>query len=561
MRFYYAILILILSFQLSGQSTFFASSQSSFDSALNSAVAGDTIYWENGEYEDIVMEIEKDGLFIAARELGRTVFSGESYARLNGDDMTFRGFQYVGVDISRTDIVQTRGSNILFEQVNFRANTCYKYLRIREESQFVTVQFCNFERRLNLDDQNILSVLVDENQPGFHKIQWCSFRNIDGRGDDFGIEPIRIGVSTQADFNSRTLVEFCYFTNCDGDGELISSKASQNVYRYNTFEDNPEAELVLRHGSENVVYANFFLDGKGGVRVREGQHHYIYNNYFYQMDDRPLFIQNEDSDPLDDINIAFNVIIDSREVDLGGDGGPNPPTNVTFANNIFSDPQRDLFEEPTGMETWINNISIGRLGMPTVDGITEADPLLVASDAGFFAIAEGSPAIDAAVGGFKPIPQFEGMDPVDSNIDLDLLINERPLAVGEKDLGPNEFPHEMPIQPIANGENTGPQYNTSAVTSTEDQFLTAIEVEVFPNPTSDEISISMIVEESVDLEITLFDIQGRKVQTLYREANFSGDLNISRNISDLANGTYIARVSGSENGVLRMEENIKVAKL
>ena len=561
MRFYYAILILILSFQLSGQSTFFASSQSSFDSALNSAVAGDTIYWENGEYEDIVMEIEKDGLFIAARELGRTVFSGESYARLNGDDMTFRGFQYVGVDISRTDIVQTRGSNILFEQVNFRANTCYKYLRIREESQFVTVQFCNFERRLNLDDQNILSVLVDENQPGFHKIQWCSFRNIDGLGDDFGIEPIRIGVSTQADFNSRTLVEFCYFTNCDGDGELISSKASQNVYRYNTFEDNPEAELVLRHGSENVVYANFFLDGKGGVRVREGQHHYIYNNYFYQMDDRPLFIQNEDSDPLDDINIAFNVIIDSREVDLGGDGGPNPPTNVTFANNIFSDPQRDLFEEPTGMETWINNISIGRLGMPTVDGITEADPLLVANDAGFFAIAEGSPAIDAAVDGFKPIPQFEGMDPVDSNIDLDLLINERPLAVGEKDLGPNEFPHEMPIQPIANGENTGPQYNTSAVTSTEDQFLTAIEVEVFPNPTSDEISISMIVEESVDLEITLFDIQGRKVQTLYREANFSGDLNISRNISDLANGTYIARVSGSENGVLRMEENIKVVKL
>ena len=213
------------------------------------------------------------------------------------------------------------------------------------------------------------------------------------------------------------------------------------------------------------------------------------------------------------------------------------------------------------METWINNISIGRLGMPTVDGITEADPLLVANDAGFFAIAEGSPAIDAAVGGFKPIPQFEGMDPVDSNIDLDLLINERPLAVGEKDLGPNEFPHEMPIQPIANGENTGPQYNTSAVTSTEDQFLTAIEVEVFPNPTSDEISISMIVEESVDLEITLFDIQGRKVQTLYREANFSGDLNISRNISDLANGTYIARVSGSENGVLRMEENIKVVKL
>ena len=142
------------------------------------------------------------------------------------------------------------------------------------------------------------------------------------------------------------------------------------------------------------------------------------------MDDRPIFIQNEESDPLDDINIAFNLIIDSREIDLGGDGGPNPPTNVTFANNIFSDPQRDLFEDPTGMETWINNISTGRLGMSTVDGIVNADPLLVANDAGFFAITEGSPAIDGAVGGFRPIPQFEGMDPVDSDIDLDLLIND-----------------------------------------------------------------------------------------------------------------------------------------
>ena len=193
MRLYYAIFLFILSFQATAQSTFFVNSQGSFNSALNDAIAGDTIYWENGEYDDIVMDVEKDGLYIAARELGRTVFAGESYARLDGDDMTFRGFQYVGVDISRIDIVEIRGSNILFEQVNFRANTSYKYLRIREESQFVTVQFCNFERRLNLDDQNILSVLVDEDQPGFHKIQWCSFKNIDGRGDDFGIEPIRIG--------------------------------------------------------------------------------------------------------------------------------------------------------------------------------------------------------------------------------------------------------------------------------------------------------------------------------------------------------------------------------
>ena len=53
----------------------------------------------------------------------------------------------------------------------------------------------------------------------------------------------------------------------------------------NTFENNTKAELVLRHGSEAVVYGNFFLNGKGGVRVREGQDHYIFNNYFYELKD------------------------------------------------------------------------------------------------------------------------------------------------------------------------------------------------------------------------------------------------------------------------------------
>jgi hypothetical protein len=215
---------------------------------------------------------------------------------------------------------------------------------------------------------------VDANNPGYHKIQYCSFKNFDGTGNDLGIEPIRIGLSTQADRNSRSLVEFCYFTQCNGDGEIISSKASQNVYRFNTFENNPLAELVLRHGSENIVYANFFLNGKGGVRIREGQDQYIYNNYFYDIDDRPLYIQNEASDPLANINIAFNTIVDCKEVDLGGSGS-NPPTNVVFANNIFADPKNRLFEDATNTETWIGNLSDGILGISNPSsGLNSGNP-------------------------------------------------------------------------------------------------------------------------------------------------------------------------------------------
>ena len=354
----------------------YVNSQQAFDNAHDNAGVNDSIVWRSGTYADIFMDIDKDHLFIMAENLGGTIFTGASRVDITGDYITLQGFQFLDGDIGTKDVINTRGSYNIFTQINIRAYTSYKYLRVREESQYAEITYCNFENRLNLDDQNILSILVDDTNPGYHKIQYCSFKNFDGTGNDLGIEPIRIGLSTQADHISRSLVEYCYFTQCNGDGELISSKASENVYRFNTFENNPKAELVLRHGSKAIVYGNFFLNGKGGVRVREGQNHYIYNNYFYELDDRAIYLQNNASDPLDNINIAFNTIFDCSEVILGGAGG-NRPTNVTFANNIFADPDDDLFEEATGAETWIGNLSFGDLGIPRpASGITANDPQL-----------------------------------------------------------------------------------------------------------------------------------------------------------------------------------------
>jgi hypothetical protein len=306
----------------------------------------------------------------------------------------------------------------------------------------------------------IFSLLVNENQPGYHKVRHYSFKNFDGTGNDLGIEPIRIGVSTQADFISRSLVEYCYFTQCNGYGELISSKATQNVYRYNTFDDNPLAELVLRHGDENVVYGNFFLNGKGGVRIREGQGHYIYNNYFYNIFDRTIYIQNQDDDPLDNINIAYNLLVECDEVRLGGTGD-DEPTNVTFANNIFTDPNDESFDDPTGNETWIGNLAFGDLGMDVPpSGMTVANPFLILNSDGYYGLFAGSPAVDAAQPGYLPLPQFPGMDPIDTDISFDIMQQARPSANSQKDLGPNEYPHNAGVKPLATAFNTGPWYLT-----------------------------------------------------------------------------------------------------
>ena len=114
------------------------------------------------------------------------------------------------------------------------------------------------------------------------------------------------------------------------------TRPAQNVIRYNTFENNSKAELVLRHGSEAIVYGNFFLNNMGGVRVREGQGHFIYNNYFSDLRTRAIYLQNEDSDPLDQISILYNTIVNSAEVRLGGTGADSTNQRGFCQQHLFS---------------------------------------------------------------------------------------------------------------------------------------------------------------------------------------------------------------------------------
>ena len=532
---------------------FYVSSQQEFDDAHDKAAMNDSIIWRTGTYPNIFMNISKDHLFVTAENLGHTIFNGNSRVEITGDYITLRGCQFLDGDIGTKDVVNIRGSHILFTQNNIRGYRCYKYLRVRESSQYVDITYCNFENRLNLDDQNILSILVHQTNPGYHKIQWCSFKNFDGTGNDLGIEPIRIGLSTQANRISRTLVEYCYFTQCNGDGEIISSKATQNVYRFNTFEDNPLAELVLRHGSEAIVYGNFFLRGKGGIRVREGQNHYIYNNYFSDLKDRSVFLQNEASDPLADINIAFNTIINSAAVRLGGDGS-NPPTNVTFANNLFSKIPSQAFSQATGTETWIGNIVEGTVGISvSASGIRNTEVQLLENSEGFFGLSADSPAIDAAVSGYKMLPQFEGIEAIDTNIAFDLMGQERPASTSQKDLGCNEYPHDILIQPIATEENTGPHYNSSMATSTADHLVLVKDlIQINPNPVANQLNVIITTQKKMDLKLAIFNMEGKHIDSLAAQENFSGERQLSKNVTNLPAGVYTIRATG-----LVKQENVE----
>ena len=540
---------------------FYITSESEFESAQNNASAGDSLIWRNGTYANVEMDIDKDGISVIAEQLGQVIFEGGSQVEITGDDIVFQGFQYLGGDIGNDDVITIRGSNLVIEQININAYECFKYLRIREEARYVDVTHCNFENRINLDDQNILSVLVGS-EPGYHRIRFCSFKNFEGEGNDFGIEPIRIGVSSQANLDSRSVVEFCYFTNCDGDGELISSKARQNIYRHNTFENNTKAELVLRHGSENIVYGNFFLNGKGGVRVREGQDQYIYNNYFYNLNDRAIYLQNEPSDPLDNVNIAFNTIIDCGEVRLGGSGS-NDPTDVTIANNIFFHSNEDLFREPTGAETWIGNLAGGDLGITLpATGLIMMDPALEINAAGFFGLTAGSSAIDAAQPGFKPLPDFEGLEEIDADVMFDLMGQARPVDLADRDLGCNEFPHDITISPLATEENTGPSYDTDFVLSVRNDLpVVSNLIGISPNPATDNIVISFENENYNKVTLEIVDAKGTLVHIIARDFNTSNQNQVNYQLGQLPSGLYTIRATSlGNNNTVKALQSLRFVK-
>jgi len=448
--------LLFLGVVVNAQTRYDVSSGEEFNTAQEQASAGDTIVWESGTYRHTRMDIVKDGLIVTARPYGTVLFTGVSRVVIYADDVTFSGIQYIGGFIGNLDVFRVYGSDVLITHVNIQNYTSFKYLRVYEESRRTTISYCNLENRLNLDDQNILSILVD-NEPGYHKIQHCSFKNFVGIGADQGIEPIRIGVSTQGHLDSRTLVEYCYFTKCNGDGEIISHKSRQNVYRYNTFENNPVAELVLRHGDEGIVYGNFFLNNMGGIRIREGSDHFVYNNYFEGLDRRAIYLQNDPSDPLSDIHIYHNTIINSEEIRLGSNGN-NPPSKVVIANNVFTNPIEQLFVEATGNETWIGNLSFGTLGIdrPAL-GLSDTDPLLYVNTEGYYQPEANSPVIAAAGADYPAVPLYPGMD-YDHEIWLDLMKESRPVSVEDRAIGASEFSSTTLVQPHATELNTGPSY-------------------------------------------------------------------------------------------------------
>ncbi|PQB08936.1 hypothetical protein BST83_00845 [Polaribacter filamentus] len=420
-------------------------SVSEFNTAQSSASSGDTIIWEDGNYSNVDLTLSKNGITLKAETPGGVVFSGNSKARISGDYITFSGFQYR--ECSEMS-VRFAGDHNLATHINMVDNTGYRAMQIDDNTQYNEISYCNIENVRG--GSALIQINVSDSQPGYHKVRYTSFLNLPGEGGDYGREPIRIGYYATRLYTSRTTVEYCYFNNTqDADNETMSIKSLENVLRYNTFENNGGGELVFRHGSRNQAYGNFFINTGRGIRVKEGQNHFIYNNYFSTRE-KPLRIVYSGIDPVDSVHILHNTFYESGTLDIDDDR----INNIVFANNIF---KRSSGSIVNYSRTFINNIIDGSFGVPVPDGNLQTDPLLEVNGDGYYGLSSSSPAIDASSADYTAIPNIPGIDN-DYNLLKDISRQPRPLNKTSKDIGSDEFTSGTITNRPLSLSDVGPSY-------------------------------------------------------------------------------------------------------
>ena len=118
MRHIFLFFFLFLSVTVLRSENFIVNSQSSFNNALNASSAGDTIFWENGVFNNIFLDIDEDDIVVTAIELGQTVFSSNSYAEISGDNVVFRGFQYLNGNIGDEHVIDITGDDVTIIEIN-----------------------------------------------------------------------------------------------------------------------------------------------------------------------------------------------------------------------------------------------------------------------------------------------------------------------------------------------------------------------------------------------------------------------------------------------------------
>jgi chondroitinase B-like protein len=430
-----SILALMLISQASAQRR--VSAPDDLGAALAQAKSGETLVLEDGVYRDQALSLRGRGeegkpITIRAATPGKVTFTGKSSVEIRGAWLVLDGFRFencVVGPITLRDADHCRVTNCAVIRCNPDDNSRIHWIRIAgAESHHNRIDHCYTEGKLK---DGVVLVIDGDEQKGKmsadNRVDHNHFKDV-VRAVNNGMETIRIGTSSVAQFDARALVEHNLFQNASGDAEIISSKSCSNIYRYNTFVDC-DGGVVMRHGHRSTVEGNFFF-GSGrprtaGIRVH-GSDHRVVNNYLSGLGQFSISLPAGQSkfvptghEPTLRCVVAHNTVVDpvGPAILLGSDRGnvrDTAPAGTTLVNNLVTGSRaalvRELFPGPA---EWRGNLLFAsgeaQAGVAAgAQGVLLADPKLEKAADGLWRPAADSPAIGAGVK--PPIRVMEDMD-------------------------------------------------------------------------------------------------------------------------------------------------------
>ena len=536
--------------------------------AITNSVAGDIIILANGTYLNTYLNINKSNITIKSASPGGVFLNGTNDINLTGNYIIFSGFQFTSGDIGSNYLIKVSGDNNKLTHLNFSNYYAKKYIEIQAGSQYNEISYCNLEKKpATAIIGCTIQISTSPTVIGYHKISYCSFQNYEGIGGDNGNEPVRIGLGAEYQNKSRTIVEYCYFNNTGGgDSETISVKCQENVIRYCTFTNQQNAMLVFRNGDNNVAYSNFFINA-GGIRVKEANNIYCYNNYFENsgvgssaeavtyiyvtpLVSPPITVPPARTLNLNNINFIHNTFYNCGDIDLGGIGA----TSNTWANNIFKKSSGSIFKNTNAGTSWLGNIYQGTLGISFSTGMSSTDPFLALNMEGYYGLSSSSP-INTSSSGYPTILDIPVIDD-DFALLFDISRQARPSTVTSKDVGCDEFTTGIITNRPLKLSEVGPSYLVVPL-SINTQELVDNNITIFPNPTVSSFSIETSTALGAPVNVAIYNLNGqltKKYDDFQKQANST--LNKQYDVSDLKNGIYFVKAV-SENTSKTMKLIIK----
>ncbi len=538
---YISILVLIILMHtevLAG--TYMSASIAALQSAINAAKSGDTLLLANGTYNNNTLTIAVNNIIVMPVISGAVFLNGTNSIIVSGNNITFSGFQFTTGTITGNAITVS-GNNNSLTQLNFNGYNAGHMIYIT--GQYNIISHSNFQNKpaTNLVNHggtgDMVQIIPNATNIGYNTIRHCSFQHMPGFGGDYGNECIRIGDGSYSTYISRTVVEYCYFEDTgNGDSESISVKCRENCLRYNTSSNNPNAMFSFRNGDNNIAYGNFFIKS-GGIRCKESNNIYCYNNYFGESGinqnaslpgakKAPVYLEYFGAGYGNNFNFINNTFYRGTASIID-----TAITNCTWANNIFYSDSATVFYGTSAGQTFAGNIYQGTPGVNITAGMNKVNPLLVMNASGYYSISAGSPAINASVNNYPALMAITGIND-DSTIALDIAGKPRPANILLKDVGSDEYTTAVAANHPLSLCETGPTYLCGSVPVTfinikaEKSGANAVKIQW---ETANEVGIKeYMVQQSFD-ELTFNDIGKVAVGTDNNDVSFY-------NFADISNG-------------------------